>query len=245
MFTPILRYLDLLCADCILTQHSKFPVKLPIVKELNNCINSVNANDKKLVFCTQDETLPFAELGYEERIFLHGIIATRPQNLHDFFNALIWLKYPQTKSVLNAIHYQELQKQQSSIRSKKRDLLTLFDECGVLVFANDYHLDLIRNHQWQELFVENKEAWINGAIKIETFGHAMYEKHLNPYIGMTAKALLITQGVNNTDSFLADKLFHNKLLLSKSDLCPLPVLGIPNWHKNQDADFYANKAYFR
>ena len=219
--------------------------QIPACETLNHGFTHKNLNDKNLRFFIQDETLPFAEMGYEERIFLHGLIATRKQNWHDFFNAMVWHKYPETKKAINAIHYQEIHKQKSSLRSRKRDLLTLFDESGVIVVAGDKYLDMIRNHQWVELFIENKESWLDGTIQLYTFGHAMFEKYLNPYIGMTAQALLLSNFKSEIDVSLARDLENGKILNSKAELSPLPLLGIPYWHKNQDKDFYANKSYFR
>ncbi|MCB1585925.1 MAG: DUF3025 domain-containing protein, partial [Xanthomonadales bacterium] len=143
------------------------------------------------------------------------------------------------------IHYQEIQIQKSSLRSRKRDLLTLFDESGVIVVAGDKYLDMIRNHQWVELFIENKKRWLDGTIRLFTFGHAMFEKYLSPYIGMTAQALLLSNLHSDIDESLARDLENGKILNSKAELSPLPLLGIPRWHNNQDEDFYANKNYFR
>ncbi len=219
--------------------------KLPSARDLNNEFKETNQNNKKLIFISQDKDLPFLELGYEERIFKHGIIAHRENNWHDFFNAMIWKKYPRTKNILNSLHFHELQNQTSKLRSKKRDILTLFDECGVLIQADDNILKQIRNHQWSPLFIDNKQLWQNKEIEVNTFGHAMYEKYLSPYIGMTAKALLLPKKIKNMDEYLKDKIAKNDLLSTKSDLHPLPILGIPNWYDKQSAEFYANKSYFR
>jgi hypothetical protein len=43
-------------------------------------------------------------LEYERQITLHGEVATRPCNRHDYFNALAWLAFPLAKAALNAIH---------------------------------------------------------------------------------------------------------------------------------------------
>ena len=41
-------------------------------------------------------------VAYEEHIFKTGCVPTR-DNLHDFFNALIWLTYPRIKVQLNTL----------------------------------------------------------------------------------------------------------------------------------------------
>ncbi len=218
---------------------------LPSVNKLNNLLKQTNLNNKPLKFINQDENLLFPELGYEERVYNHGLIAHRHTNWHDFFNALAWLKFPKAKSAINAKHFQEIKRQTSNLRSKKRDLLTLFDECGVIVFANENIKNLIQQHQWKELFINHRNSWLKGKIKVVTFGHAMYEKYLNPYIGMTAKALVINPIITNVDQYLASNLLNDVLLLCSKDLLPLPVLGIPGWYKSQKNNFYSNSNYFR
>ncbi len=222
-----------------------FCENIPPCSALNAHFEAINHNNLPLHFFKQDEKLPYSQLGYEERIFEQGIIATRENNWHDYLNALVWHKFSKTKSTLNALHYSEIQQQQSSLRSKKRDLLTLFDECGVIVMAGDKILELIREHRWHELFIDNRQLWLDKSIKITTFGHAMYEKYLSPYIGMTAKALLIPATDISLDTFISSQLLQGNLLQEKTELAPLPVLGIPNWHPFQDATFYANQQYFR
>ena len=217
----------------------------PPVNKFNHEFNLINTNQRPLSFVEQNHDLPFPELSYEERIFYQGLIATRKTHWHDFFNAIVWHTFPQIKTAINAIHVQELKAQESSLRSRIRDLLTLFDESGVIVIADKTILELIRQHSWYELFVKRKQDWINGQITLITFGHAMYEKYLNPYIGMTAQALLLGTQEVDLDYSLATRLLNGSLLQCKSELSPLPLLGIPGWYKNQDDAFYTNTSYFR
>ncbi len=241
MFQPIVALMDSLLPRF----NDKTEKFLPSVEQLNQYIHAVNLNNKTLQFIAQDESLPFLELGYEQRIYLHGLIATRNRNWHDFFNALAWLSFPKIKAAINAVHYLEQSQQKNSLRSARRDLLTLFDECGVIIQADEKIHHLIRNHKWNELFINHKNAWENGQIRISTFGHAMYEKYLTPYIGMTAKALLLPSDDVECDESIASKIVNNELLVKKGELFALPVLGIPGWHQHQDESFYANQNYFR
>ncbi len=241
MFEPIASLLTSLLPQF----NEKKERDLPTATQLNRYINAVNLNNKALQFICQDELLPFQNLGYEQRIYLHGLIATRNHNWHDFFNALAWLSFPKTKAQLNVIHFNEQSKQSGSLRSARRDLLTLFDECGVIIQAQETIHQLIKEHKWQELFIGHKNLWESGEIKITTFGHAMYEKYITPYIGMTAKALLLPNDDVECDGFIASQIANDELLIKKGELYPLPVLGIPGWYKNQDEDFYANQNYFR
>ena len=220
-------------------------INFPLAKDLNIGFEQINANQKPLCFVDQNKQLPEQHLGYEERIYQNGIIATRKDNWHDFFNAVVWHTFPEIKTAINSNHIDELHKQKDSLRSRKRDLLTLFDESGVIIIANDSILELIKQHKWQELFIENKQNWLNKNIKIVTFGHALYEKYLNPYIGMTAQALLLNPMKKNLTSFISEGLLNNSILQNKSEMSPLPLLGIPGWQKNQNKAFYTNQKYFR
>lgn len=220
----------------------------PDCQILNRHFKCINKSGNGLKFIAQDEHMPHKHLGYEERIYQHGLIATRHGNWHDFFNAMVWMNFPQSKVAINSIHQQEIQRQKTPLRSHRRDMLTLFDECGVIVIANKSVHELIKKHQWNTLFVKHKNLWLQEKIKLITFGHALYEKYMTPYIGMTAKALLIEThqlAQETVDEHIANSILQNKYLMTKANLSPLPLLGIPNWHKNQDDVFYANRNYFR
>jgi hypothetical protein len=45
---------------------------------------------------------------YEIKVFETGRVETRPDSLHDFFNALAWLAFPRTKARINALHAAEI-----------------------------------------------------------------------------------------------------------------------------------------
>ena len=205
-------------------------------------------------FVPQDATLPFPALYYEERIFQHGMVATRPANWHDFFNALIWSQYPRTKVQINAQHAADLQ-QYGKQRTPQRDALTLFDENGVVIVSTRRAgLQSILDFSWQALFLEQRDAWGND-MACFVIGHALLEKLLTPYVGVTAHALL----VEAPDGFFAQEISAQRAwldqvvsdflaagqLLSPLHLNPLPVLGIPGWWDNSDAAFYQQTGYFR
>ncbi len=189
---------------------------------------------------------------YEPRVFLKGELQTRLNNWHDFFNALIWLRFPKIKSTLNELHYYSaLQRDEKTNRSKLENAITLFDECGAIIISSrEDLLQMIRDHEWKRLFIEHRGSFIN-EIKCFVFGHAMYEKALNPYIGMTVNAILIcsdellNSDFGAIDDFVAQywKQFH---IQSTKDLQPFPLLGMPGWHTDNDNElFYEDKDYFR
>jgi hypothetical protein len=72
------------------------------------------------------DALPFGE-AYEAHIFRTGEVPTR-DNLHDFFNGLAWLHFPQAKRRLNELQAGEIDKRGiGAHRGPLRDALTLFD----------------------------------------------------------------------------------------------------------------------
>lgn len=75
-----------------------------------------NANAKSLSFNPQYGISD--QLGYEAYIYKTGEIPTR-DNFHDFFNALIWLRFPLIKQTLNHLQYKEIQRTQSLSNAEK------------------------------------------------------------------------------------------------------------------------------
>jgi hypothetical protein len=135
---------------------------------------------------------PAASAQYEVRIFETGDVQTRPDSWHDLFNALVWLVFPKTKAVLNRHHCEEIRARRGErLRGTARDVLTLFDEGGIVVAAADPELPaLLREFRWKELFWRRR-AQVLRSMRFYVFGHAIYEKALEPYKGVTAKALIL------------------------------------------------------
>lgn len=204
---------------------------------------------------------------YAPRVYYTGELQTRTENWHDFFQFLTWLVFPKTKAVLNAIHIplaRERIEQADSSRSESlgrrnpvENMLSLFDEGGVVILSSDASLlDHVRGFEWKKLFWDRRDA-LAGNFRCVTFGHAMYEKGLRPYIGMTANAVLlqVDQAVIEMamdaqlqwiDEELA-RIFSEGMLYQKpKDLNPFPVLGMPGWLPvNAEEAFYDDVGYFR
>lgn len=193
---------------------------------------------------------------YEPRIFLKQELQTRTENWHDFFNAMVWLTFRNTKSVLNELHYHAAIKRNSGTnRSALENAITLFDECGLIIISNDDQLlEMIRQHQWKDLFFNNRDRFDKDIFCL-VFGHAMYEKALTPYIGMTCQALLINSSelvkcckngvIKDIDNHVADY-WKNNNITATNDLNAFPLLGIPGLHsENSESSFYDNTDYFR
>lgn len=199
---------------------------------------------------------------YAPRIYLSGEIQTRTENWHDFFQFLTWFMFPKTKAVINAIHIPAAQsriEKETDLgrRSPIENMLSLFDEGGgVILCSDDSMLQLIRDFKWKELFWHRRDE-LESKLKLVTFGHALYEKGLSPYVGMTANCILFhvdqkivlqnnQQQLDWIDSMLS-KLFNAGEPYKKpKDLSPFPLLGLPGWDRNNETEiYYDNDTYFR
>jgi len=199
---------------------------------------------------------------YASRIYYNGEIQTRANNWHDFFQLLTWFIFPKTKAMINSIHIplaRERINQEQNIgkRSSRENMLSLFDEGGVVIISsNELLLNHIRNFEWKRLFWECRDE-LNRNLRCITFGHAMYEKGLQPYIGMTANAILLhtsqtvikqtqAQQIAWIDQKLAELFKEGVRYIKPKDLSPFPILGMPGWIADNEFEaFYDNKQYFR
>jgi hypothetical protein len=89
------------------------------------------------------------------------------------------------------------------------------------------------------------------------FGHAIYEKALEPYKGVTAKALIVDVGselldaseerqLAELDARAAHYFSGIQALASTRSLSPLPILGIPGWEPaNERKEYYDDASQFR
>jgi hypothetical protein len=181
---------------------------------------------------------------YEIRVYETGRVETRPESLHDYFNALAWLAFPLTKARLNAMHAAEIPRERGR-RGRLRDLLTIFDEGGAIVQCDDAEMiSLLKNFEWKKLFWQNRERVAN-AMRVVVFGHAVLEKALEPWPGVACKALLVGAHAR-PDTAARDWLAALPADASPRLMPPLPIFGFPGWHvENARAAFYDDTRYFR
>jgi hypothetical protein len=204
-----------------------------------------------LCFVAQEE-LPEG-VAYEAYISAQGRVPTR-SNLHDLFNALVWLRYPQIKRQLNALQAAEIAKADAApARGRVRDAATIFDENAALIACADPAIaDALRNHQWHELFITRREAF-GTSWNVHLFGHALMEKLTQPFKAITAHAWIVDvtsdffgmprdEQTKALDAMVSTQLMHGVVTAQFS---PLPVLGVPGWSSSQDDDFYADPSVFR
>jgi len=185
-------------------------------------------------------------LHYEQRIAERGQVATRTQNWHDLLNALIWLRYPQIKSALNARQVAEIAVAGTKQRTRAQCALTHFDEAGVIVQVGDPALLALWNaHDWHGLFWRERTAWHDGRIRIDVFGHALLEHALRPGQLLVGKALALAPCAE-MPACLARAIRAREVLNDPQELRPLPLSGIPGWHTdNIHEKFYREAACFR
>lgn len=198
-----------------------------------------------------------AEDNYENRIYTTGQVSTRAGSWHDLFNALVWMRFPHIKVAMNALHYSAGAKHKRHHRGQLRDALTLFDECGVIVFSDHAELlEALAKRRWSDAFLDGR---FQSRVTLSLCGHAMLEKYLSPYKGMTAKALLIlvnteflalprTELLEHFDLEIASEMLRGQLIRKPADLSPLPLAGVPGWWPLQDQDtdrFYKDLDVFR
>lgn len=198
---------------------------------------------------------------YEASMYFDAALNTRLENWHDCFNLLTWCTFPLSKAALNAAHM----RLQSGIdvrvnapaRMPAQDALTQFDESGVVLACADSELiDLLEAFQWKRVFWE-KRGSVHAALRCYVFGHGIMEKALHPYVGLTAKALILLverdfmQASLNEQLIAVDKqvaAFINRPQpwSSARDLLPLPILGVPGYSPdNAQQAYYDNVNYFR
>jgi hypothetical protein len=195
-------------------------------------------------------------LDFERRIDESGEVETRPQNWHDAFHALAWLRFPRGKARINALHAANGASDTANRRNPLRDLLTLFDESGVVIACADPVLaGWLRDFQWHELFW-NQRAAAQASMDFTLFGHALCEQALPLYDGVTGKGVVVAVKPDyfklDTQARLArldievDKLFAAGALAGPGDLQPLPLKGIPGWTaENEREDYYRDERQFR
>lgn len=210
-----------------------------------------NAKDLPILFVPQD-SLP-KSIGYEAHISETGQIPTR-DNLHDFFNALIWLHFPATKRMLNQLQAEEIRRHpRQNLRGQQRDAATLFDENAAIFVSRDSSMTaLLAQRQWRTLLFSNAARFHNEC-QVILFGHALLEKLIHPYKAITAHVWSMhfpDLGVNDLAEPMLPLLDEalSKVLapgFASSNFHHLPILGIPGWYDGQDERFYADASVFR
>ena len=215
-------------------------------------------------FSLQPQTLALLQdgLSFEARIAELGVIATRPGSLHDFYSALMWLRYPRVKQAINAIHMQGIVLHGAKQRSRHQQAVTHLDEAGAWIFSDsDTLFELADQHAWEPLFWQQAKAWQSrsplGIIRAAIFGHAIYELMHAPHQTLAAKTIWVKVPSDffkldiAAQDFALDHCIAAALLAGThghdpKPLATLPVSGIPGWDARTDEqDFYQTAPCFR
>jgi hypothetical protein len=222
--------------------------KLPQLNQLANRAKLINAQGLPIRFHPQHQRC--GQWDYEAGILATGEVPTRVENWHDLLNALIWLAFPRAKAALNAIQCQSLSLAQT--RGAISDAATLFDESGLILAGPDENLGrLLAAKRWREVFVDRRAAWRD--VRAYVIGHAVLEKLLAPWPGITAKCLFVPVEKPPEESAPSPALdgavaetWRKGYITHPAELFPLPVLGIPGWWPaNEYPDYYENRDVFR
>lgn len=205
---------------------------------------------------------------YQLRIFFAGEVPSRPANWHDFFNAWTWLFLPKLKAAINTRHFHCIDetipfpwKMAGGNRNREQDLLTVFDEGGLLVVTEDEELwQCITERRWQDLFLKNAEQ-LQRRVRFVPVGHALFECALKNHPRLHASCIRVRanpeklsfvdgrawrKSLAAIDEQAAQILVGRTQLRSPDDLFALPIWGIPGWHPRAgDPGFIADPSYFR
>ncbi len=193
-------------------------------------------------------------IDFERRVVEQNELIVRPNSLHDLLNVLVWLAFPKTKRAISEAHVTLGVNANGKTRPRRRDVLTLFDESGIIVLSENDALPVMnQQHQWCELFVTHRTTFTQQARPI-LFGHGAMEqlgKQLpQVHRGLTVKALWFPLPVSSSlaqiDDYLATRVVSGESLGEQERSIPMPVLGLPGWFaENESPDCYDDESVFR
>jgi hypothetical protein len=212
-------------------------------------------DDKAAMRFIAPDDVPIA---YEERTVLRAEVVTRPGNWHDFFNALVWMRFPRTKYRLAALHAQGMQAPEcGGRRGPIRDAATQFDESGIVVAASDPALlELLAQRQWKALFWNRRDA-VRRNMRFAVFGHGLYDALRAPFYRICGRAATIVVPQSRIDAPVVELCAHVDSILDErfsqrswyprpKALLALPLLGIPGvCPENENPHYYDDVVQFR
>jgi len=230
-------------------------------------IDAFNANAARLGLANHAgrsiRFVPQADLppdtAYEEFIGATGCVPTR-ENLHDFFNGLVWQTFPLVKRELNALQAAQIAAAGvGKSRGPARDAATIFDENAALLLVRDdadghaLVADL-RAHRWVDALWTRRAQFDGGGAEAWLFGHALMEKLVAPRKAITAHTRVVfapaavfdlswDERRGWIDATLAAVLARDGL--ANAGFTPLQALGVPGWWPGQDEAFYRDATVFR
>lgn len=207
------------------------------------CAEALNGAGAALRFVSHT-ALP-ADVAYEQFIFDTQSVPTR-DGLHDFFNGLCWLHFPQTKRRLNELQAAQIAVDGvGAVRGPVRDAITVFDENAAFLRAPDALWQALAAKEWARVFGELRPLWAQSWLVL--FGHALLEKLVQPRTPITAHVYRVqpaTDSLADLDVWLSRHLSARQL--AAKPFAHLPVLGVPHWWPaNETPGFYDDVQVFR
>lgn len=156
---------------------------------------------------------------YDARITVAGEVPTRPDNLHDLMNALVWAAFPESKRALHArqarlvrARVDERGRRLVPHRTAEEDALAMLDEGGVVLLVSPASAEPVRHATLQRDAGALAAAAARGELVGLLFGHALYE-HLarGASLVVWAKAVLcealgVGAPIEQADAWLARQL---------------------------------------
>jgi hypothetical protein len=124
---------------------------------------------------------------YDARIHVEGWVPTRENNWHDFFNALVWATFPQSKRAVHARQHRaiaarldESSRALPDRRTRELDGLAILDEGGlVLLCAGERAAETAPALEARDIEPVRAAIGRGDALALP-FGHALYESLLEP-----------------------------------------------------------------
>ncbi len=223
----------------------------PLPHELRELAVGVpNAINPWFDFAEQDRAQLLAAGGFDRLLSRTLAVPTRLGSFHDLLGALVWLHFPALKT---AIHRMQLAAPAAS-RGPNENAATHLDESGVLVLSCDEAIfEAIAALEWPEVFWDRRTE-LQQSTRFLAFGHGLLDALRDPHPRLMGKALfarVARERLTLTDSefrVFADAALARGLsefLSEPARLLPLPVLGVPDWSKNQVRSYYEDERYFR
>ena len=110
-----------------------------------------------------------------------------------------------------------------------------------LAFGIAHSLAMWDAHDWHGLFWKRRDAWRDGSIRAALFGHALLELALTPGKLLVGKALVFMENANESGDMLCVAPVPSKAgraLTDPLELRPLPLSGIPGWHRDNEMEAF-------
>src|SRR5262249_29610142 len=113
-----------------------------------------------------------------------------------------------------------------------------------------------RAFRWKDLFWRRRGD-VRSRMRFLLFGHALYEKALAPFSGITARGVILPASpvlmqapMSELAAYVNVRLAHwlgdRRAFSATRDLAPVPVLGVPGWcDDNEREEYYDDAEQFR